>query len=60
LQDIPRKTGVIEYGGLSFNALYKDIKEMEKAELLVKKTDRKFYANWQQVCQEYFNSSWMP
>jgi len=51
LSDIPQKTGTIEYGGLSLNALYKDIKEMEKAELLVKKTDQKFYANWQKVCQ---------
>jgi len=60
LPDIPLKTGTLEYGGLSFNALYKDIRWMEKAGLLVKRTDQKFHANWQQTCQEYFDPAWRP
>jgi biotin operon repressor len=46
--------------GLSHDALYKDIREMTKAGLLIKKRDQKFYANWQQVCQEYFDPSGGP
>jgi Fic family protein len=55
LPDIPMKTGVLEYARLTANALYRDIKEMEKAGLLVRKDDQKLYANWEQVCQEYFD-----
>jgi hypothetical protein len=55
LEEIPLKTGVIEYAGKAASALYRDVKEMETLGLLVKSDDKKFHANWRRVCQNYFD-----
>ena len=54
LKDIPLKTGVLAYGGLSYNTLYKDIKEIEGEGLLFFENN-KFHANWRRICGEYFD-----
>jgi Fic family protein len=55
MEDIPIKTKVIEYARLQPNTLYKDLREMEKEGLLVRREDRKYYANWEIICQGLFD-----
>jgi Fic family protein len=49
LEEIPLRAGVLKYGGLSANTLYKDIMQLQELGLLVRREDKRFYANWQEL-----------
>jgi hypothetical protein len=55
LEEIPLETGILKYGGMSTNTLYKDIKWLEKLDLLVQREDKRFYANWEVLCGKFFD-----